>query len=171
MSRKNQKTVSNLMENIGKCRDILATKDYKEVLTYISLFDRTQIAARRAVTKYTGNEKSEPDFTPDDLAELADDIRNYLEKDFPIVFSYSTFIDILDNKYKEDKLTDNVFRRYTEEVCDYMFVDTKLREAMKILSYAAMLFKVWQANYEGKHQQSDVMYQITQALQSFLMKE
>lgn len=170
MSKKNQKTVSNLIENIGKCRDILAGKDFKKISIHISLFEKTQIAARRHVNKYTNNERNELDFTPDDLAELAEDIRNYLDKDFPVIFSYNAFMHILNDSYTE-VVDDKALRTVTGKICDYMLVDTKLREAMKILSYAAMLFKLWQLNYKGVHQQSDVMYQMTQALQSFLMKE
>lgn len=167
MSRKNNCTVSNLIQNIGKCRDILATKDFKEILTYISLFERTQIDARRRVNKYTYDKVDDPDFLPDDLGDLAEDIRNYLDNDFPIVFSYSSFLNLLD-KFYENQIDDTVFRKYSSQLCDYMYVDTKLRETMKILSYCAVLFKLWQISYKNKNNENDVMFQITDAIKNLL---
>lgn len=167
MSKKNEKKVSNLIQYIGFCRDLLEKKDFKEIYINIKVFEKVTEGVRRSLNKYTANKLNTPDFTVGDLSELSDEIKTYLENNYPIEFSYDAFLKLLKNSYT-DGIDDKVFREYTEKLCCYLYVDTKLREAMKITAYCAVLFEIWISNYKNIENNSDVIYQMTEAIQSFL---
>lgn len=167
MSKKNEKKVSNLIQYIGFCRDLLEKKDFKEIYINIGIFGKAIEGVRRSLNKYTANKLDTPDFTVSDLSELADEIKTYLEKDYPIIFSYDEFLKLLQKSYV-DKIDDKVVKDYTEKLCQYLYVDTKLREAMKIFAYCAVLFKIWGISYQNIENSTDVMFQMTEAIRSFL---
>lgn len=152
--------VTQLIQNIGKCRDILATRDFKEVLKNIYLFQKTYEMAKREVDKFVSNENYEVDFTYYDLKELSDEIYAFI-KNYQNKF-------VFDCAYKKlskiHKITNEVVRKHSQEQCDLMYVDARLREAYKILSYLAITTWLWTESRE----QSELDWQVTQAIRSFL---
>jgi hypothetical protein len=152
--------VTQLIQNIGKCRDVLATKDFKEVLKHIHLFQKVYEMAKREVDRFVSNENYEVDFTYYDLKELSDEIyafiKNYQNK---FVFDYG-----YKKLCKIHKITNDVVREYSQQQCDLMYVDARLREAYKILSYLAITTWLWTESRE----QSELDWQVTQAIRSFL---
>ena len=63
----------------------------------------------------------------------------------------------------EDEFNDTL-RAFTQKQCDLMYVDARLREAYKILSYLALTVWLWTESRE----QEDLDWQVTQAIRSFL---
>ena len=152
--------VTQLIQDIGKCRDILATRDFKEVLKNIYLFQKVYERAKREVDRFISSETYEVDFTYHDLKELSDEIyafvKNYQNK---FVFGYGH-----KKLCKMHKITNDVVRKYNQDQCDLMYVDARLREAYKILSYLAITTWLWT---EAREQQ-ELDWQVTQAIRSFL---
>lgn len=152
--------VTNLIKLIGKCRDILATKDFATIRNNIYIFERTYDEAKRNIDRYSRNRKHDLDFTCDDLKELSDEIYAYV-KNFQSKFTYDNNLKKL-SKY--DVIGNAEVNAFVKEQCDYMFVDTKLREAYKILSYLGTVTWVFTEHYKSQEFDS----QITDLLRSFL---
>jgi hypothetical protein len=152
--------VTQLIQNIGKCRDVLATKDFKEVLKHIHLFQKVYEMAKREVDRFISSDTYEIDFTYHDLKELSDEIyafvKNYQNK---FVFDYG-----YKKLSKIHKITNDVVREHSQEQCDFMYVDKKLREAYKIIAYLAITTWLWTESRE----QAELDWQVTQAIRSFL---
>lgn len=127
-------TVTKTLENIGKCRDLIETKDLKKILSKIGVFEQTTDCLKHHIDKYIKNEHYELDFTPYDLQELSDEIFNFI-KDIQDHFTF----DFGKNLILEHKKIDNkVFLEFSQRQSDEMFLDRKLREAYKILSYLGL---------------------------------
>ena len=152
--------VSNLIQAIGKCRDIIGSKDFKTVLKNIYLFQKVCDMAKIQVDKFIKKDNHVLDFTYYDLKELSDEI-------FAFIKNYQSKF-IFDKHQKElikTKTIDNtVLRGFTQNLCDQMYVDARLREAYKILSYLALTVWLWT---EAREQQ-ELDWQVTQAIRSFL---
>ena len=73
-----------LINDIGKCRDALATKDFKEVLKRIHLFSQVCDRAKVEVDRFVKKDNYELEFNHYDLQELSDEIfafiKNYQNK-------------------------------------------------------------------------------------------
>ena len=152
--------VSNLIQMIGKCRDIIGTKDFKEVFKRIHLFTQVCNMAKIQVDKFIKKDNYELDFTYYDLKELSDEIFAFI-KNYQSKFIF--------DKYQKElikiKTIDNtVLKGFTQNICDQMYVDARLREAYKILSYLALTVWLWT---EAREQQ-ELDWQVTQAIRSFL---
>lgn len=134
--------VTQLIQDIGKCRDLLEEGDFKKILTHIGLFDKVTDTCKRHVDKYIKNYNHELDFTPYDLSELSDETFNFIKKyqtHFKFEYGYKKLM-----KFK--RIDDKVVDSFTKEICDEMYADRKLREAYKILSYLALTLFLWQEN-------------------------
>ena len=152
--------VTQLIQDIGKCRDILETKDVKTVLKNIYLFEKVWSRAKREVGRYMKDENYEVDFTYCDLQELSDEIFAFI-KNHQTKFTFANG----HKKLIKNKTIDNVIlSEFYREQCDWMYVDAKLREAYKILGYFAIVLWLWS---EARHQQG-FDYQVTQLIRSFL---
>ena len=162
-----KKNVSNVLNNIGKCRNLLEQKDFKKIRAYIGLFEKVQTDVNRYINRYMFDMDAELDFTPNDLKELSDEIRIYLDEYYPVVFSYDNFLKILEET-QNGIIDNNVLKQYNIKICDYLYVDTKLRETMKILAYTSVLFKLWQINYQKYADEANIMFQITKAIKDCL---
>ena len=134
--------VTNLIRNIGKCRDIIATKDVKTVLSNIYIFEKTYMEAKVQIDKYIKKQDYELDFTYHDLKELSDEIyafvRNYQQK--------LTYESQWKRLSKHKKIDNNVLDSYLKETCNIMLIDARLREAYKIFAYLAVVVWVWKEN-------------------------
>lgn len=152
--------VTNLIQNIGKCRDLLATKEFKNILKNIHLFKTVYQEIMRNVDKYIQNNKHELDFTYNDIQELADEILNYI-KNYQSKFTFKRFKEeILKNKIINDK----VLIEFQKEKCDYMYVDRELREVYKILSYLALSVYL----IEEQNIREDFTFQVVDVIRSFI---
>lgn len=152
--------VTQLIENIGKCREALATKDFKTVLKNIYLFQKVCDMAKVQVDRFIKKDNYELDFTYYDLKELSDEILAFI-KNYQSKFLF--------DKYQKDfikihKIDNDVLSKYTKNLCDLMYVDARLREAYKILSYLALTVWLWTEARE----QEELDWQVTQAIRSFL---
>lgn len=151
---------SELIERIGRARDILATKDFKTILGRIHIFAEICDRAKIEVDRYVKKEDYELCFNCYDLQELSDEIFAFI-KNYQSKFSFE--------KYKKElikihNIDNEVLRTFTQKQCDLMYVDTKLREAYKILAYLAITVWLW----DEARQQQDLSWQVTQAIRSFL---
>lgn len=152
--------VTNLIQNIGKCRDLLSKKEFKSILKNIYLFKTVYPEIMRHVDKYIQNNKHELDFTYNDIQELADEILNYI-KNYQSKFTFKRFKEeILKNKIINDK----VLIEFQKEKCDYMYVDRELREAYKILSYLALSVYL----IEEQNIREDFTFQVVDVIRSFI---
>ena len=152
--------VSNLIQNIGKCREVICSRDFKEVLKNISLFQRVYEEAKIKVDRFLKDERNELDFTHYDLQELSDEIYKFI-KGYQNKFLFET----MQKKLIKAKTIDNVvLRDFTQEHCDWMYVDAKLREAYKVLSYLAITVWLWTEARE----QEELGWQVTKLIRSFL---
>ena len=152
--------VSRLIEMIGECRNILATKDFKEVLGKIHLFTKVCDMAKVQVDRFVKKDNYELDFTYYDLKELSDEIFAFI-KNYQSKFIFEKY----QKELIKTKTIDNVvLREFTQKLCNQMYVDARLREAYKILSYLAFTVWLWT---EARNQQ-ELDWQVTQAIRSFL---
>lgn len=152
--------VTNLIQDIGKCRDIVCSRDFKTVLKNIGLFQNICDRLRRHVDKFIKSDKHKLDFTHYDLQELSDEIYNFIkghQNKFLFEKGQKKLI-------KAKTIDNNVLSTFTQEQCDWMFVDARLREAYKILSYLALTVWLWTEARE----QEELDWQVTQAIRSFL---
>lgn len=129
--------VTNLIQNIGKCRDLIESKDFAKILNNIYLFEKTYKNVKIQVDKFIKDSSYELDFTFYDLQELSDEIAAYIA-DFPNQFNVQHFIDKISENRKID---DNILKKFTSDICNKYFVDARLRECQKILAYCA--FTMW----------------------------
>ena len=65
------KKVTNLIEQIGKCRDLIKEGNYKKIIANINLFTKVYIDINRNINKYINDPKYELDFTYYDIMELS----------------------------------------------------------------------------------------------------
>ena len=155
-----KKVVSNVLQDIAKCRDIIATNDFKTVLKNIYLFQKVCDTTKIHVDRYIKKEGYELDFNCYDLQELSDEIY-YFIKDYQQKFLFRKYQKVL---IKLHEINNDVLKSFTKNLCDLMYVDARLREAYKILSYLALSVYLWQESRE----QQELSWQVTQAIRSFL---
>ena len=152
--------VSNLIQNIGKCRDIICSRDFKKVLQHLNLFRQVCDSAQIQVEKFIKSSTYEIDFTYQDLQELSDEIFKFIKGyQSKFVFEYGK-----KKLIKSHTIDNDVLAQFTKEQCDQMCVDARLREAYKILSYLALTVWLWTEARE----QEELDWQVTQAIRSFL---
>ena len=149
-----------IIENIGKCRNALATKEFKEVLKNIYLFQQVCDRAKVEVDRFIKKENYELEFNHYDLQELSDEIFAFI-KNYQNKFLFEKYHKEL---IKIHKIDNDTLRAFTQKQCDLMFVDARLREAYKILSYLALTVWLWTEARE----QEELDWQVTQAIRSFL---
>lgn len=154
--------VTKLIENIGKCRDLIKEGEYKKIIANIYLFEQVRNSVKIHLDKYIKNPDHELDFTYIDLMELSDEIADFLRL-FPAKFKTQKFIDSI---CKNKKIDNAILNSFNAEICDKFFIDAKLRETQKILAYCA--FTQWLWNENNKQSESDFTVEITNAIRSFL---
>ena len=149
-----------LVERIGKCRDLLLTKDFKVILARQALFEDVVNRAKVQVDRYITKPEYELDFNHYDLQELSDEIFNYIKTfQTKMLFKHGQK-ELLKNK----TINNEVLQKFNQQQCDVMYLDRKLREAYKILSYLAITVWLWTEARE----QEELDWQVTQAIRSFL---
>lgn len=135
-------TVTQLIQNIGKCRDVIATGEQKRVLGKIRLFEDVYNGVKINLDRFIKNPQYELDFTFYDLKELSDEIYEFLQN-YPQKFLTD---EMVRQVQQYERIDDKVLREHNQKCCDAMYVDTKLRECYKILSYAAVTLYLCELN-------------------------
>ena len=151
---------TNVLKLIAKCRDILLTKDFKEVYKNIYLFERVYKETGIHINRFSKNINYKVDFTYNDLQELSDEIFEFI-KNFQQKFTFQRMAkNIMNNKVVDNE----VMQSFTKEIAEYMVVDCKLRESYKILSYTALLYFL----LESQLKQEDLDFVVTATIREFL---
>lgn len=138
--------MTNLLDNIGKARDLIESKDHKKILSNIYVFEKVCREAKRNADKHLKDENFSLDFNHHDLADLSNEIADYLNN-YPQKFRFSTHVKNLD---KIELIDHKVFKEFNTNLCNLMYIDAKLREAQKILSYLALILYVVEKNKEDE---------------------
>lgn len=132
-------TVTQIIQDIGTCRNLIATGEQKRVLAHIHIFEKVCNGVKIDLDRFIKDPEYELDFTFYDLKELSDEIYEFL-KEYPQKFLTDECV----NQVNDLEYIDNdVLRKYNQSCCDTMYVDTKLRECYKILSYCAVTMYLW----------------------------
>ena len=135
------KQVTNLIEQIGKCRDLIEEGDFKKILFNIYIFEKVYLEVKRNIDRYVKNPSYNLDFNHHDLSELSNEIAKYIEQ-FPSKFSSDLFLkSILDKNY--EKIDNKILAKHTQEIMDLFSVDAKLRECQKVLAYYSFVLRLW----------------------------
>lgn len=154
--------VTNLIQNIGKCRDLIKEGNYKKIIANIYLFEKVYTQVKMNINKYIENSKHNLDFTYYDLMELSDEIADFIRL-FPSRFRTKKFIEGIS---KNKKIDDKILNDFTSDICDLFYIDVKLRECQKILAYCAFTQWIWEQN--NKQSKLDFTIEITNVIKSFL---
>jgi hypothetical protein len=149
-----------LVERIGKARDIIATRDFKKILGRVQIFDEVTNKAKIQVDRYIKDTNYELDFNHYDLQELSDEIFNYVKNFQTKMLFKQSQKELLKNK----TINNEVLQKFNQKQCDVLYLDRKLREAYKILSYLAITVWLWTEARE----QEELDWQVTQLIRSFL---
>ena len=152
--------MTNLLDNIGKARDLIESKDHKKILAKIHIFEIVWKEVKRTVDRHVKDENFTLDFNYYDRSDLshviAEYLNNYLQK-----FRVNTLIKNLD---KHEKIDAKLFKEFNTNLCDFMYIDAKLREAQKILSYYALILYV----IEKEKEQGSLDNVLLKTIRSFL---
>lgn len=163
-----KKTQPSFIENIGKCRDMVSKKDIKKLLQHAQHFENTWAGVKKHVDRHFANPSYELDFNYHDLAELAAEIKVCLDE-WEDEYSFATF----DKQLEEnDPMTLEALKKICQRKCDYMYLDTKLRQCYKIVSYFAGLLKMHDREYQRmldlQEKEPDFESEVVAAIRSFL---
>ena len=140
--------VTRLIQQIGKCRDLLEEGNLKKIASHIGLFVEITDYCHRHIDKYIMNPAYELDFTPYDLQELSDEIYNFItpyQTNFLFKYGYNEVM-------KQEIINDAFINNFNNKICEQMFVDARLREAYKVAGYLAITLLLWQ---EFRKRQND----------------
>lgn len=157
--------VSNLIQNIGKCRDLISKGDTKKLIANCYLFLKVYNDVNIQVNKYCKDSKHELDFTYHDLKELSDEIANYLAS-----MDFKPSADGFIEDIKKNKVINNkVVSEFNQKMCDLLMLDRVLRECQKVLAYSAYVVWLWNENNAQKEEDSESYYtiELTKTIRSF----
>lgn len=129
-----KKKVTNLIDNISKCRDLMTKSELKEVVNKIYIFECVTNEVQRQMKKWLNDKAYELDFLAQDLYELSDEIAEFV-KDFDFKFKTN-----ITSVYQNEIIDAVVIDELTSTISTKMFVDEKLRHAQRILSYYAIIY-------------------------------
>lgn len=155
-----KKLVSNNLDNISKCRDLIDEGDLHKIWYRSYLFVKVAEDVKRQINKWLADDNYELDFLPQDLIELSDEvfqlIRNFQSK--------FVFKNIYNNFTKYDIIDDKIILKETNKIAELMKIDRDLRECYKILSYMAIVYTLWLETKKNNTIES----QMLQAIKQFL---
>lgn len=153
------KTVTKLLENISKARDILDTGSLDKVKNNLYFFEKLRDDIVRQGKKYIEHEGHQLDFNSEDVRALSDGLFDLETK--LIKSSYSQLFKRLS---KNTPITMEHFNALSQEVANKMLYDKRIRPIADDLAYWAVVIWLWS---ESEYKQ-DFMTQITNHLRSFL---
>lgn len=158
--------VTNLIQNIGKCRDLIQSKDKKKIVARLYLFEKVYLEVASHMHRYLSDPKHELDFTYSDLQELSDEIAHFIKR-WPAKFSANKYIEAIS---KNEVITDKEVKELGVEILRETNLDSKLRECQKVLAYYAYVKYLWDMNHAAKKARAEQAFtvEITNAIRSFL---
>lgn len=161
------KLVTNLLENIGKARDLLEQGDLNEIYKRVQLFWQIENDLSVQLGKFTKDKNYELDFNFEDLNALSEELYNFL-KHYPAQFRYKNYIEDM----KRLKYIDvAVLNKYSDELAIKYKVDTYLRSCQKVVCYFALVVDLYSNSNERKEveeKRKDFTLALTEHIRSFL---
>lgn len=156
---KQKKTVTNILENIGKARDLVTKGTVKDIYNRIPFFEKLSADLRTQMTRYIKNASYELDFTYYDLKELSEETYAFI-KDMPEKFLFNS----LCNELVKVPLTIENFNAFSMNVGYETKVQTVLNQFYKDVAYIGLTILVWSRSDD----KLSFDEQITKTLRSFL---
>lgn len=156
---KKEKKVTNLLENVGKVRDILATGDMKKLKWNKYFIEKTKDDLIRHVVKYIADENHQCDFNHEDVRAISDEIFDILDSNIKMRYSniHKTLI-------KKAPFTLDDYYAVCERMGDTNYLDAFFRPIANDLSNFAIAMWIWsESDYRKPFEQ-----QILEHLRSFL---
>lgn len=156
---KQKKTVTNLLTNIGKARDLLVEGDIKELYNRIPFFEKLTADIRAQMAKYVKNPDHELDFNYYDLKEMSEEAYAVI-KDMQKEFLFTSLCDEL----VKVPLTIENFREFSLNVGYRTKVHSALTTFYKDIAYIGLTILVWSRSDDKLSFEE----QLTKTLRSFL---
>lgn len=133
------KVVSNLLENIGRARDVIATGDLYKIEQKLYLFEKISQEVNRQMAKYIKNASHELDFTYADLEELSTEVYDFIKPYFE-KFTYA-------NQFKElcktIPITFDAFQEFSMQNAHEFRVFTVLQSFYRETAYQGIVIWIW----------------------------
>lgn len=140
-----KKLVTNLLDNICLCRDLLQEGNVKSIYSRLHIFENVVNEAKRQLNKFIDSKSHELDFMSLDLKALSEEIHDFLKQIEP-EFDYNVIMSRMET-FKI--VNDRIITSETNRLADLMQIDKKLRECYKLLSYLALIQELWTQARKG----------------------
>lgn len=135
---KEKKLVTNLLENIGKVRDLLQEGDVHKLKIHKYFVEKTKNDLIRHIVKYIMDETHECDFTHEDVRALSDEIFDICDKQ--IKMRYSNLYRTLTKKIP---FTMDDYNKLCEKMGDTNYFDYYYRSMANDLANFALAMWIW----------------------------
>ena len=155
-----KKTVSNLLDDISKARDLIARGDLNEIEHKKVIFLRISNGVKTQLARYVKNPSYELDFNHEDLNELSTEVFEYI-KNFQQRFTYARLKKDITSKIPIDN---ERFIEFSKRVATEFSVHTMLTGFYKEMAYTGLVIWLWSETDDKKP--FDV--QITELIRSFI---
>ena len=155
-----KKTVSNLLDDISKARDLIARGDLNEIEHKKVIFLRISNGVKTQLARYVKNPSYELDFNNEDLNELSTEVFEYI-KNFQQRFTYARLKKDITSKIPIDN---ERFIEFSKKVATEFSVHTLLTGFYKEMAYTGLVIWLWSETDDKKP--FDV--QITELIRSFI---
>ena len=156
---KEKKLVTNLLINIGKVRDILATGDIKQLKLHKFFIEKTKNDLIRHVVKYIADEKHECDFNYEDVRAISDEIFNILDNNIKMRYS-----NIYKTLTKKKPFTMDDYNAVCSRMGDTNYLDVYYRPMANDLANFSIAMWLWsQSEYRKPFEE-----QILDHIRSFI---
>lgn len=155
-----KKTVSNLLDDISKARDLIARGDINEIERKKIIFLRISNGVKTQLARYVKNPSYELDFNHEDLNELSTEVFEYI-KNFQQRFTYARLKKDITSKIPIDN---ERFIEFSKKVATEFSVHTMLTGFYKEIAYTGLVIWLWSETDDKKP--FDV--QITELIRSFI---
>lgn len=156
---KKEKKVTNLLENVGKVRDILATGDMKKLKWNKYFIEKTKDDLIRHVVKFISDENHVCDFTSQDIRAISDGIFAIIDKQLKMRYSH-----IMKVLKKYTPLTHEDYMAVCERLAVTNYLDAFYRPIANDLANFAIAMYLWeQTDYRKPFEQ-----QLLEHIRSFI---
>ena len=154
------KIVSNLLSDISKARNLIASGDVREIYNKRIIFERISRGVKTQLKFYVKSPAHELDFTHEDLNELSTEVFEYI-KNFQQKFIYSRlYKDIT----KTVPITKEIFTEFSAKLGVELRVHTILTGFYKEMAYIGLTLFLWSQTDDKKPFDE----QLTDLIRSFI---
>ena len=136
--------MSNLMDILCKVRDILTTKDLKQINSNLFLVTRLSDEIRRQVKKNGVDNLKQLEFNSYDLKELSEEIMDIIK----VCEKKINVANMLKNLYKKDSIDNAIINEFTNISADYMRVRACLTPAHSMVVFLGVLLNLFEEQAE-----------------------